>query len=414
MTETRKLPRRLRRQSQATLYVHTALFALITLALLAMAVYGVMGLKNAVATDGTPLTWEQAVDNAATQTLARNYKKLSAGDKVRYNAQDNWVALLVVAVLAGVFTGVLLKMACSRDVSRKHTVCGYLEALDYLLPFLFGLVLFTVYPIVNVVTLAFKEKYNYIYDSFASVGIDNFRKVLNDRNFINALKNTAQYVVFVVPISTCLSLAVANLLNRKLKFSALFQTAYFLPMVTAATATGLAWKFMFQADYGLINYLLGFFGVEPIRWLTASRYNIWALIIYGIWNIMPFTIILLLSGLQNIDETYYTAARVDGAKGKRIFFRITVPLLAPTISLVLIINSISSAKVFNEIFPLFNGNPGAHENLYTMVYYIYNYAFNAGGSVDMGRAAAAAIILFFILLVFTMLQLLVQRKWQYH
>ena len=215
-------------------------------------------------------------------------------------------------------------------------------------------------------------------------------------------------------LGTCLALAVANLLNRKLKCSALFQTAYFLPMVTAAAATGLAWKFMFQADYGLINYVLSWFGVEPIKWLTGSKYNIWALIIYGVWNIMPFTIILLLSGLQNIDDTYYTAARVDGAKPRRIYFRITVPLLAPTISLVLIINSISSAKVFNEIFPLFNGNPGVSQNLYTMVYYIYNYAFNAGGQIEMGRAAAAAIILFLILFVFTMLQLFIQRKWQYH
>ena len=171
---------------------------------------------------------------------------------------------------------------------------------------------------------------------------------------------------------------------------------------------------MFNADYGMINFVLSWVGIEPIKWLTAAKWNIWALIIYGIWSILPFTIILLLSGLQNIDETYYTVARVDGAKQGRIFFRITVPLLAPTISLVLIINSISSAKVFNDLFPLFNGSPGVFNNLETAVYYIYKYAFASGGAMDMGRAAAASIVLFFILFALTMMQLFIQRKWKHY
>ena len=321
--------------------------------------------------------------------------------------------MLIVGLLAAALTAWLLRVLLKREQEKKDEAAGYLEALDFLLPFLFGIVLFTLYPIVNVVVLSFQEKYNNIYNTFSGYGLANYQNVLDDKRFINALSNTAQYVAFTVPISTVLALLIANLLNRKLRGSALFQTAYFLPMVTAATATGMAWKFMFHGEYGLINYLLSLFGISPINWLLNSNYNIWALIIYGIWNILPFTIILLLSGLQNIDDTYYTAARVDGAKGTRIFFRITVPLLAPTISLVLIINSISCAKVFGEVFPLFNGRPGVADNLYTMVYYIYNYAFSAGGSIDMGRAAAASIILFFILFAFTMLQVLIQRKWQY-
>jgi multiple sugar transport system permease protein len=134
------------------------------------------------------------------------------------------------------------------------------------------------------------------------------------------------------------------------------------------------------------------------------------LVVFGIWNSLPFTIILLLSGLQNIDESYYTVAKVDGAKAMRIFRRITVPLLAPTIGLVLTINSISAFKVFTDVTVLFNGSPGPAFNMYTVVYYIYEMMRNR---LELGRAAAAAIILFVFIFIFTMLQRYIQRKWNY-
>ena len=142
-------------------------------------------------------------------------------------------------------------------------------------------------------------------------------------------------------------------------------------------------------------------------WLEKASYSIPALVIFGIWNILPFTIILLLSGLQNIDPQYYTAARVDGSKGLRIFLRITVPLLAPTIFLVCIVNTISCFKVFSELYPLFNGKPGPFNNLYTVVYYI-RYAMMENRKY--GIAAAAALVLFLFIFVFTMVQLLLQKK----
>lgn len=398
-----------KRASHGRLYLHVALVTALAAALIGLSVWGFVSLRTM-----ENMTLAEAVKNAQTQTLARNFKKLTLGQKIFFTAQSSNVWLMIAGVVCAAAAAFLWRVALKKDQTRKHEVSGYLEAFDFLLPFLVGLALFTIYPIINVVLLSFKEKFNVTFQTFSQWGTANYVRVLNDANFGAALKNTGEYVLFVVPISTCIAILIANLLNHKLKCSALFQTAYFLPMVTAATATGLAWKFMFNADYGLIDYMLSWFGVEPIKWLTQAKYNIWALIIYGVWNILPFTIILMLSGLQNIDDTYYMAARVDGAKSGRIFFRITVPLLAPTISLVLIINSISSAKVFNDLFPLFNGNPGVFNNLYTVVYYIYKYAFASGGSTDMGRAAAASIVLFFILFALTMIQLFIQRKWQYH
>ena len=282
-----------------------------------------------------------------------------------------------------------------------------IEPFLYLLPFFLGITVFTLYPVVNVVLMSFKEGYSHLTRNFTQWGMANYQAVLRDPKFAQAIGNTVKYVVCVVPISTCIAVVVAYLLNQKLRFSALFQTAYFLPMVTSITAVGLAWKLMYNKNFGIINYILSFFGIDKIPWLENAAWSIPALVIFGVWNILPFTIILLLSGLQNIDPQYYTAARVDGSSGVRIFFRITVPLLAPTIFLVCIVNTISCFKVFSELYPLFNGKPGPFNNLYTVVYYI-RYAMMENRKY--GVAAAAALVLFLFIFVFTMVQLALQKR----
>ena len=283
------------------------------------------------------------------------------------------------------------------------------EPAAYLAPFMIGLLIFTVYPFVNVIILSLRENYNLMSGSFTGVGLGNYAQIFHDPNFLNGLKNTGLYVLFVVPIATVISLLIATLLNSSIKLQGLFQTCYFLPMVTSITAVGLVWKWMFNYDYGLINYFFSLFGIAPVNWLNDPQYNLAALIIYGIWSILPFTIILLLSGYQNINPQYYTAARVDGAREGRIFFRITVPLLAPTLGLTMIVNVISASKVFSELFPLFNGKPGSAYSLYTVVYYLFDMFYKQW---QLGPAAASAVILFIIVLIFTMLQLFIQRKWK--
>ena len=272
-----------------------------------------------------------------------------------------------------------------------------------------GLILFTLYPFINVFLISFKEGYKVLSGEFTSFGFQNYETVMSDPNFLNGLKNTGLYVVLVVPIATVLSLLIATLLNNDIKLKGFFQTCYFLPMVTSITAIGLVWKWLFNFDYGLINYFLSVFGIDPVNWLNNPAYNLAALVIYGVWSMIPFTTILLLAGFQNVNPQYYTAARADGAKGGRIFFRITLPLLAPTIGLTLIVNMISASKVFSELFPLFNGQPGSAYSLYTVVYYLYDAFFVKW---KLGRAAASAVILFAIVLVLTMIQLFIQRKWK--
>lgn len=281
-----------------------------------------------------------------------------------------------------------------------------IEPFLYLFPFIIGILIFTLYPVINVFLLSFKDDYNYLRNSFSGWNLENYKTVLTDPKFIQSITNTTLYVLFVVPISTALAIIIANFLNQKIKGNAIFQTAYFMPMVTSITAVGLIWRLMYNKQYGIINFILSKFGIEKIGWVVDSKWSLVALIIFGIWNIMPFTIILLISGLQNINEVYYTAAKVDGAKPTKIFFRITVPMLSPTIFLVCIVNTISSFKVFSELYPLFNGKPGPYYNLYTVVYYI-RYAMME--KREYGYAAAAAVILFFCVMIFTFIQLAIKR-----
>ena len=292
--------------------------------------------------------------------------------------------------------------------SLKHRqVFEKIEPWLYLTPFLLFIIIFTLYPVINVFTISFKQNYSYLRGTCEGINLENYKYVLTDDKFRSAMINTVLYVLFVVPVSTMLAIFFANLLNQKLKGSAVFQTAFFMPMVTSVTAVGLIWRLMYNQQYGIINFFLTKFGIEKIGWVTDSKWSLVALIIFGIWNILPFTIILLLSGLQNIDEMYYTAAKVDGAKSSKIFFRITVPLLSPTIFLVCIVNTISCFKVFSELFPLFNGKPGPYMNLYTVVYYI-RYAMIE--KRKYGYAAAAAVVLFVCVFIFTMLQLQLKKR----
>lgn len=290
---------------------------------------------------------------------------------------------------------------------KRRELFSKIEPWLYLSPFLIFIIIFTLYPVINVFTISFKENYSYLRGTFKALNFENYKYVLTDDKFTSGLKNTALYVLFVVPVSTAISLFFANLLNKKVKGSAIFQTAFFLPMVTSVTAVGLIWRLMYNQQYGIINWLLSKLGIEKIGWVTESRWSLLALIIFGTWNILPFTIIILLSGMQNINETYYTVARVDGAKPARIFFRITVPLLSPTIFLVSIVNTISCFKVFSELYPLFYGKPGPYYNLYTVVYYI-RYAMME--KRKYGYAAAAAVILFLCIFVVTLLELYLKKR----
>ncbi len=289
---------------------------------------------------------------------------------------------------------------------KKNTLRTTAEAWLYLLPFMVFFLTFIFYPAVNVFVLSFKQNYSFLRGTYSGLGLQNYGAVLADSKFHSALINTLLYVFIVVPVSTVLAILFAVLLNKKLRGIAIFQTAFFMPLVTSVTAVGLVWRLMYNQKYGIFNYLLKLVGLPAIGWVDDTKWSLLSLVLFGIWNILPFTIILLMAGLQNIDEKYYLAAKIDGASSLKLLTRITIPLLSPTILLVIIVNTISSFKVFSELYPIFNGKPGPYYNLYTVVYYIrYQMIENR----KYGYAAAATVVFFFFVLFFTVMQLRLKK-----
>lgn len=285
----------------------------------------------------------------------------------------------------------------------KQNFLGYL----YLLPTLVITLVFVVYPLIMSFRMGFYEKYNYYTEVGTGFGLSTFKFVLEDPNFQKALMNTFLIVVIAVPLSMIIALAIALLLNAGIKASKIFQAIYFLPYVTSVIAIGIVWSWLFHSDFGYINQFLGLFGVEPIQWLNDPKMAIWALIIFNIWSGLAFKIVIFLSGLQNIDPQYYKAAQIDGTPKWKVFTRITLPLLSPTVFFLTITSVIGSFKVYNEVFALFGGKPGPANSCMTVVYYIYDMFY---GSSQVHKAAAASIILFVIILIITGIQMLLSKK----
>ena len=364
---------------------------------------------------------EAAADGISAQSVRMS---MSVSTTENYAVMYYHTALLWIGAALLALAAILTALWFSRDEDGRARLGAAIEPFDYLLPFFVGVAIFTVYPMARVAVMSFQEKYKLgknAVGEFVKWGLGNYRFVLfgvegTTNVFMRGLRNTAIYVALTVPISAAISILMAYLLNQKIRLNGLFQTAYFIPMVTTATAVGLVWRWMFNENFGLINALIQFISPasQPINWLQSSNHavSMAVLVIYGVWSSLPFTIILLLSGLQNIDDHLYTVAKVDGSGAARIFFRITVPLLSPTIGLVLIINSISAFKVYTDVVVLWNGSPEGYA-METVAWYIYNNITNSDGTHSLGYAAAAAMVLFVIIFIFTMIQKVIQRKWVY-
>lgn len=307
------------------------------------------------------------------------------------------------------------------------------KAWIYLAPALVLLAIFTVWPIFNTTLMAFQEGYNEM-DAIRlgrwgfPIGLGNFIKVLNYNKFINALTNTLLLCVPTVLLSTFLALLISVCLNSIKVFNRFLQTIYFLPYVTNSIAIGMVFAAMFNIvgniatsnpiieTYGIINNALMAFGLEPINWINAgSTYeaNMAVMIIYIVWNALPFKILVLLGALQSVNKQYYDAAKVDGTSKVRTFTRITIPLLSPMITYVVITGFIGGFKEYSSIVGVFGddmGPTGAPGSLNTMVGLIYD-SISKGNT---GVASAAALILFVIIFIITMINLAISKKTTYY
>jgi len=301
------------------------------------------------------------------------------------------------------------------EVKRNQRI-----AWVYLLPTLILLGVFTVYPLIRTIFMAFCEDYNYAKDTWTAFGLKNFRNILSGTSFLKYLKTTTIIVFISVPASIILSLLIAVGLNSIKKFAKVYQTIFFMPYVTNSIAIGMVFSVMFAGDRSIVNALLTKLNITPINWLGGiSRYGYPAyttemivLQIYIIWHALPFKILILLSGLQGIDKQYYQAAQIDCATKTRTLMKITVPLLSPQIAFLLTTSIIGSFKEYSSVIGLFGANEGAVGRLYdmrTVVGYVYaSLKDDRIGAV--GEACAASIVLFVIIMIFTLIQNILQKK----
>ena len=278
------------------------------------------------------------------------------------------------------------------------------QAWLFLLPALIIIGVFNVLPLIKTFIMSMqKGTLNHLQFN----GFKNFQIVLQDPKFHDAIGNTALFSFVVVPIGLIISMFIAVTIFEKIKHKGICETIFFIPYLTSVIAVGIVFRFLFNGDYGFINYLLGFIHVGPINFLDDPNMSMITLIIFGIWSGLAFNIIILLSGLRTIDDNYYKVADMFGATKMEQFFKITLPQLIPTITFLLMMNFINAFKVYAQVFSLFNGKAGIANSATTGVFYIFNKFYV---EYRYGQGMAAAVILFALILVFTLIQNYVLKR----
>ena len=286
------------------------------------------------------------------------------------------------------------------------------KAWLYLLPAILFLGVFMVYPLIDVFVYSFEEGYNSASGTFFGVGGYNYSYVLRDPYFIQALKNTFLLVIITVPLSTVIAVLISVGLNAIKPLRNFLRSLYFLPYVTNTLAVGLVFMILFKKtpySDGLVNLLLSLFGSGPVDFIDGPyAAKMFVLCFYIIWVVMPFKILILTSALASVPENCYNAAKVDGTGKLRIFTKITLPMISPTVFYLVITGFFGAFKCYSDAVALFGANLNA-SGMNTMVGYIYDMLYSDGGGYP-SYASAAAIILFVIVLTITVVNLIVSKK----
>ena len=269
----------------------------------------------------------------------------------------------------------------------------------FLAPGLLHFLIFTLFAVSFAFYISF-HKWNIIQPDKPFVGLDNYVKLFHDPRFLRAVTNTLTFMVGV-PLGLASGLSVALLLNTKVRGQAIYRTLFYIPVVTPLVVSSIIWKWVYQGDYGLLNYYLLKFGLieHKIVWLADPNLALPALIIMGIWGGTGGTMVIYLAGLQSIPEEMYDAAKVDGANALQRLLYITIPLLRPTTFFLLVTSVIGTFQIFTEVYIMTNGGPLNRTT--TIGYYLYTKAFR---ELDMGYATAMAFVLFAMIFVFTVIQ----------
>ncbi len=288
--------------------------------------------------------------------------------------------------------------------TKKITQSNNFWAFVFLTPNLLGFLAFLLIPVLASFGLSFLE-----WDLLSPAkwaGFKNYIGLFKDQVFLKVLWNTVYYTLGTVPLGIILSLLLAIALNKKLRGMKIYRALYFLPVISSYVAVAVVWQWLYNAEFGLLNFLLSKIGIRGPSWLSSTKWAMPAVMVTSIWKQLGFNMLLFLAGLQGISSTYYEAAEIDGAGKMTQFFRITVPLLSSTTFFVVVMSIINSFQVFDQVFIMTEGGPARSTSV--LVHYLYQNAFEY---FKMGYASAIAYILFFIVFIITMVQMKFSDNW---
>lgn len=290
-------------------------------------------------------------------------------------------------------------------LARTEAVWGYL----FILPVVLGLALFYMAPAAASLFLSFTS-----WDGMTSpnfIGLENFQNLMKDEKFTGSMMNTLFYTLGTVPLSIAFATLLAVLLNQKIKGMVVYRTLFFIPVITMPIAVGMVWKWLYNSEFGLINYVLGAMNLPQPNWLFDEKFALFSIVIVSVWSSIGYNAVILLSGLQGISSSYYEAASLDGAGTMYKFFRITLPLLTPSLFFVLVMSFINSFQVFDLIFIMMDQQTTLLDSTRTVVYSIWEDGFKY---FNMGYASAQAFMLFIVILLITMFQMYFQKRWVHY
>lgn len=290
--------------------------------------------------------------------------------------------------------------------ARSEFLWGWL----FILPTMAGLMILNIIPIIQTIWQSFFKTGAFGRGNIF-IGLENYQRLFADESIWQALINTFKYAIVEVPFSIAIALVIAVLLNSKMRGRSAYRAIYFLPMVVAPAAVAMVWKWLFNSEFGLLNHMLNSIGLESVHWLSDPDIAIYSIAVVGIWGVIGYNMVLFLAGLQEIPRDYYEAAEIDGANAVQKFFKITIPLISPTMFFVVVTRVIASLQVFDSIFMMIDKSSQALPKTQSLVYLFYRYAFVEN---NKGYGSSIVVLLLVIIMIITVVQMVAQKKWVHY
>lgn len=297
--------------------------------------------------------------------------------------------------------------AVNQDLRRKKLRFKSEWAWAWLMvaPVIIGLIVLNIYPFIDSIIMSLYKSQGLGPAKF--VGLQNYVKMFKDKQIWQSTWNSFYFVILTVPVGVFIALLLAVLLNSKIKGRDVYRCIYFLPMVVAPAAVAMVWRWIFNAEVGILNQMLSVFGIRGPNWLSDPNLAIVSIAIIAIWSAVGYDLVMILAGLQSISASYYEAAEIDGANAVQRFFNITVPLISPTLFFVVLMRTMNSLKQFDTVYLLIKQTNPAFKKTFTLMVLFYREAFE---KFNKGYASAIVMWSFVIIMIFTVFQFVAEKK----